>query len=60
MGAPHVLEKLDSVQGEGRRKGDSVNTIEKTYNIFLVLIVAFYIYKYYRYYNVEKLQVREM
>ena len=38
------LPKLDGGRG-AEKKGDSTNTIEKTYNIFLVLSVTFYIYK---------------
>ena len=46
------LSKLDGVGGRG--KGDSSNTIEKTYNTFLVLSVTFYIYKYSRNFKTEK------
>ena len=37
LGAPHILARVWE---------DSTNTIEKTYNTFLVLSVTFYIYKY--------------
>ena len=41
LGAPHILAKIRLWGGE-RKKGDSTNTIEKTYNTFLVLSVTFY------------------
>ena len=57
LGAPHNLPKLNGVVR--RKKRDSTNAIEKTYNTFLVLSVTFYIYKYTRTSHKGHLQIKD-
>ena len=47
-----MLTKNQTVWAEKKKK-NSTNTIEKTYNTFLVLSMTFDIYKYYRNYTAE-------
>ena len=54
LGPPQILAKIRQCGRKEEKKRDSTNTIEKTYNIFLVLNVTFYIYKYNRSYNAER------
>ena len=37
LGAPHILAKIRRCGGGEKKKGDSTNTVEKTYDTFLVL-----------------------